>query len=451
MSVRLPLRRQAAVGSTITNAEKRLDLILLSVGLAIVQFLPTHLEGDGLARYEVVDAIGHGQSLAGARYPVWGVLGSLPLYGIGRAIGHPQLLTAHYNGVLLAVGVVGLWAALRGVVDPRILRCFLLLVVAASMFAAHTEEFYGEMFSAIATGIGLVLVVTRPGWKPWALVVIGVANIPAAAPALVLVVGWRMLRDKRLSPVLAVAVAAALIVLDASLRHQSLLFGSYATDHGERTILPYSGRPGFSYPLALGVLALLFSFGKGLVFFVPAVCITLSSGVRRRLSRAANEIMATWVIFVVGLLFVYGRWWAWDGGFFWGPRFFLVACLPASLALAAVASMVPRRTVPITATLGLLVGAVYVGVNGAVLQSRRTFLFCQSHAITLPSLCSDVPEFGPLWRPVLDTLHPTVAQWCFAGWAAVVLVRLATRPAIALLESIRSRPRTENSDVGWRW
>ena len=34
------------------------------------------------------------------------------------------------------------------------------------------------------------------------------------------------------------------------------------------TILTYSGRPGFSYPLFFGVLSVLFSFGKGLVCFM---------------------------------------------------------------------------------------------------------------------------------------------------------------------------------------
>ena len=426
-------------------------MALLCVGIAIVQLLPTHLEGDGLARYQVVDAIGHGQSLAGARYPVWGALGSLPLYELGRAIGHPRLVTAHYNGALLAIGVVGLWVTLRPVIDVRILRCFLLLVLAGSMFAAHTEEFYGEMFSAVATGIGLVLAVTRPGWKAWALVVFGVANIPAAAPALALVVAWRIMRDKRASHVMALAAAAALIVLDAWLRHQSLLLGSYAADHGDKTVLPYSGRPGFSYPLALGLLALLFSFGKGLVFFVPGLCISLSSAVRRRLGRPGNEIMTTWMIFVAGLLVVYGRWWGWDGGLFWGPRFFLVACFPASLALAVVLVMVPHRTAAIAASLGLLVAAIYVGVNGASLQSRSALLFCQSHAVSLPSLCSDVPEFSPLWRPVLDALHPTTAQWYFAAWGAVVLLRLGARPANALLEAIRSRRGAGTLREPWRW
>jgi hypothetical protein len=32
---------------------------------------------------------------------------------------------------------------------------------------------------------------------------------------------------------------------------------------GLRTILPYSGLPGFSYPIVFGILNILFSMGKG--------------------------------------------------------------------------------------------------------------------------------------------------------------------------------------------
>src|SRR2546430_10361340 len=36
-----------------------------------------------------------------------------------------------------------------------------------------------------------------------------------------------------------------------------------------------------------------------------------------------------------GIVLVYGTWWAWYGGFTWGPRFLIFASLPASLLLAA--------------------------------------------------------------------------------------------------------------------
>ncbi|GAC1588081.1 MAG: hypothetical protein NVS3B21_03520 [Acidimicrobiales bacterium] len=427
------------------------DYVLVAVGLAIVQFLPTHLEGDGLARYQVVDAIAHGQSVAGARYPVWGVLGSLPLYAVGRALGHPRLLTAHYNGVLLALGVIGLGLGLRDVISARTLRFFLLLMVAGSMFPAHAEEFYGEVFSALLVGIGVVLVVRWPGrWVSWVPLVLGVANIPATAPALVALVGWRAVRDRRLRYGLAVVAAACLVLVDAAARHQSLLFGSYGHDHGELTVLPYSGRPGFSFPVVLGVAAILFTFGKGLIFFVPGLFVSLSRAVRARLTAAGVEVITGWVIVVAVLVVLYGAWWGWDGGFFWGPRFFLVACLPAALALAVLLAAPPHRRWAGAGLLGLLALSAYVAVDGATLQSRQTFLYCQAHAVALPDLCTDTPEFSPLWRPFLDVLHPTVAQGLFLGWGSLVAIRLAG-PTLRSLRGCTSGVRLRAITGRWSW
>jgi hypothetical protein len=39
--------------------------------------------------------------------------------------------------------------------------------------------------------------------------------------------------------------------------------------------MPYTGRPGFSYPFLFGVLGILFSFGRGLAFFAPALWLLL--------------------------------------------------------------------------------------------------------------------------------------------------------------------------------
>src|SRR4029078_4990998 len=42
------------------------------------------------------------------------------------------------------------------------------------------------------------------------------------------------------------------------------------------------------------------------------------------------------VAFLAGLILVYARWWAWYGGWGWGPRFLLYAGVPSALGLAIV-------------------------------------------------------------------------------------------------------------------
>src|SRR6185437_9984369 len=72
-------------------------------------------------------------------------------------------------------------------------------------------------------------------------------------------------------------------------------------------------------------------------FFTPGLFLP----VRRYLLAQGNEngprlytLYLLWLAFVGGMLLVYAHWWAWYGGWFWGPRFFLFASLPAALALA---------------------------------------------------------------------------------------------------------------------
>src|SRR5437660_6092548 len=100
--------------------------------------------------------------------------------------------------------------------------------------------------------------------------------------------------------------------------------------------MPYSGRPGFSYPFFFGLLSILFSFGDGLLFYVPGLLLPI----RKTLSKWPQDqkinlyqVYTLWICFVAGLILVYSSWWNWSGSVFWGPRFFLFACIPASFAL----------------------------------------------------------------------------------------------------------------------
>ena len=52
--------------------------------------------------------------------------------------------------------------------------------------------------------------------------------------------------------------------------------------------MPYSGRQGFSYPFFLGLISILFSFGKGLIWFSPGLLLP----VRRALKTAGQSSTA---------------------------------------------------------------------------------------------------------------------------------------------------------------
>lgn len=81
----------------------------------------------------------------------------------------------------------------------------------------------------------------------------------------------------------------------------------------------------FSTPPWVGIPGLLWSPGRGLLFFAPAALIGLAGlpfawKVHRRLA-------VTSALMVLGHLVLYGTWYGWHGGHAWGPRF-LVPALP---------------------------------------------------------------------------------------------------------------------------
>ena len=98
------------------------------------------------------------------------------------------------------------------------------------------------------------------------------------------------------------------------------------------------------------------------------------------------------------MLLVYAHWWAWYGGWFWGPRFFLFAAIPAALVLAV---RLHARDASLGAnllTLATLVLSFWVGVNGVVFD-QQGLAACTANNYALEFLCQYTPEFSVLWRP----------------------------------------------------
>ena len=204
----------------------------------------------------------------------------------------------------------------------------------------------------------------------------------------------------------------------------------YEGNRGAETVLPFSSQPGFSYPFVLGILSILFSFGKGVFLFAPGLLL-----VPRRIAEragAARAALMLWSLFLAGLVAVYSKWWAWYGGVFWGPRFFLFASIPASLALASwsMAHSGPRWR-PWLASVAIL-WSCWVGVNGLVYRNYALDV-CTSDHYTLEFLCWYVPEFSTLFGPL--TLSRDV------GTMNVVLLSYFAVVGLWLVCSTKSGPK----------
>ena len=412
------------------------DGLLIVAGLGILGVGQAHsIWGDADHRYDALTALLADQRLLDNPYSLVGPLFATPLWLIGRLVGEARGWTSMFNVLLFQGAILALYVLLRGRMAPALLRRFLLLLVGGSLIAAHTQTFYGEVFTMVAVGVGIV-VATVPGpgrlrrGAGWLGVVLGAANTPASFVGLGLVGADRTLRRRRLRYALPVLAGLALIMVEAWARRGSPFASGYGHEVIAVTPMPYSGVPGWSYPVVFGLLAIIFSFGRGLIFFMPGLVLPVARRLRAQSPELA-EVYRLWMLFLAGLVLVYAPWWAWHGGIFFGPRFFLIAILPASLALAVWLSDADAGPLANLVTLGVLALSVWVAAD-ALFFAQVYPDTCYGDNFALESFCHFTPEFSALWYPFLLKPRLTGVQLVESGYYLLVFGWLAA-PVVARL------------------
>jgi hypothetical protein len=401
-------------------------------GFAHLLVLPLNIGGDGVDRHEAMESLLDGDLPHEPFSLVMPVL-ALPLDVVGRIVGSEG---AEYrlNHLLFGFSLIAIWLLLRRLAPGDLVRSVLLLIVYGSLFPPAVVSFAGETTSATLVGVGLLAVVVNDRRivraAGWAAVVIGVTNTPALIPALAAVVVFLALTRRTLWPFLALAAAVGLTLVDIRL-HTGGFASPYEGDRGFETVLPTSGQPGFSYPALFGVLAIVFSLGRGLLFYTPGLFLPVDHTLDR--APGLRRTRALWLVVVVCMVAVYCKWWAWyGGGDYFGPRFFLFASLPASVALAARLRMAYSSLVACALTLLALALTIWVGIVGAI--DPDTPGICLSDKYALEHLCWYTPEFSALWRPVIDWPSLSTSSVVYALLALVAFVRLAA-PLVAVISA----------------
>jgi 4-amino-4-deoxy-L-arabinose transferase-like glycosyltransferase len=191
-----------------------------------------------------------------------------------------------------------LWWYGRTLFPEALLACTLTAAVTLTVYAADRPA--RLILAGVALGIGML---TRAALAIYAL------------PLVILTLRIGPRRTKRLIGIaLGLAPFAAGILL-----HNVLRFGNPLSTG-------YRGEV-FSTPPWQGIAGLLFSPGKGLWFYAPPLLLSavLWPRFRRKQPALATFLALAWIV----ALAFYGSWWAWDGGWAWGPRL-LVPLLPLS-------------------------------------------------------------------------------------------------------------------------
>ena len=249
-------------------------------------------------RHEAMESLVHGHLPHEPFSLVMPVL-ALPLDVVGGVVGSDG---AEYrlNLLLFGLSLVALWFLLRPRVPADLVRSVLLLLVYGSLFPGAVVSFAGETTSATLVGVGLLAVVVSDRHvvrtAGWAAVVIGVTNTPALIPALAAVVVVLAFTRRTFWPFLALAAAIGLTLVDIRL-HTGGFASPYEGDRGFKTVLPTSGQPGFSYPALFGVLAIVFSLGRGLLFYTPGLFLPVHHALDRAPGLRRTRVL--WFVVVV--------------------------------------------------------------------------------------------------------------------------------------------------------
>lgn len=418
------------------------EIALLGAGcIALLLTLHPAITGDGLNRYSVVQAVLSAESLPKEKYSLVQPILSLPLGFLAKWAGlNAQAVVAYFNVCVFFILSCFLFRALIALYEYRRIVRFFIVLLAASMFPHALQHYYGEVLSALCICTGFAFASRTCKWAAL-LLALGIANTP---PLLIpTALACIFFRQRRAMLGLGVGLGIVIILAENMFKFGSLQNAAYLSgaEHGFATLLPYSGRPGFSYPHFFGVLSVLFSFGKGLVFFMPGIFLLFSQRVRTAMKISATMACSIF-IFCAALILVYAGWWAWYGGCCWGPRFFLILAVPASMALAS--CMEQMRGLLWSALIaGVLALSIWVGVNGVVF-GQADMDVCWANNYALECLCWYVPEFSALWRPFVVRGAGGVAnallhdkRTLFVLWQITVFVYYFAR--IVVLEARNQR------------
>jgi hypothetical protein len=406
---------------------------LIIVGwLLLFFFLPHGLRNDDKVRLNDIEQLLHGH-LTASKYSLVMPLLSAPMIVMGNLTGTTVDWALHYNTVVVGLGVLIAFRLLRGRVDPRMFRLCVLVLLFASFLTGRLRDYDVEVTSATLVTLGIICLATNQHVVAgWAAIVFAVVNTPAAIIGLALLSAVQAVRTRQLRQLLPVVAAGALIMLEAWIRRGS----PFDTGYGKQSL---------SNPFPLGLFQVTFSFGRGIVFYLPGLLLWLNSRVRRQLpGRTAVALM---MVFVAGLIIVYANWWAWYGGITWGPRFFTFAAIPASVLIASRIWRAGESAAADALALGVLALSAWVAFASAIADLGTVFRFCVENTFGNLALCQYAPGNSSLYQPVTDFPHLAAGTAVIAVFIWLVFCYLAAPLVVSVVSAILPR---RSWAIGWR-
>jgi hypothetical protein len=257
--------------------KKYFEVFLLAIGLLIlIKTLNPTIGGDGAIRYEAIRQIASGQ-IPELKYSLIQPIFSIPLLRVSNVLGISELrLISYFNLIIFLFFILIALVLITQRWNLNIAVKTLLIFTAASMMPHNLQNYYGE----VLTSLFLIISVLLPK-KLWllssVLIAIATMNTPAILPAVVICIFYFTYKTKEYKFIFSAFLSILAVISENLLKYGSIAGTPYLeeVERGFQTVLPYSGLPGFSYPLFFGVLSIVFSIGKGIIFFHTRFTLTI--------------------------------------------------------------------------------------------------------------------------------------------------------------------------------
>lgn len=310
-------------------------------------------------------------------YSVYGIGMSLlmaaPYWFAERFRGDPVHLAMEVNAwVFAAIVLCGVaFARLSGLARGQSMAVGVLVALGTNLLP-YTATAFSEPGVALGVALGLLGILAASKRLPWGAPLAGAGSglaLLMRTDSLLLVV-----------PVLALGVwlLAARKITSAAWFSVAFLpfFVGWAAyndlRYGAPWRLGYEDNP-FNHDVFKGVAGLLVSPGRGLFLYVPLAIVALVLMVKGW--RTAPALTGIALLLLVIRIAFYAPWWAWNGGWCFGPRF-LVPAMPA-LVVGFVALVRRLPAWPRAGRIGVAVLfalSVVVQLGGAAVGYERSHL-----------------------------------------------------------------------------
>jgi len=124
-------------------------------------------------------------------------------------------------------------------------------------------------------------------------------------------------------------------------------------------------KEGFTSPVVTGLYGLLFSFGRGIIIYSPLTlpCVIFFIISYRNFDFERSFVLGVAVLSFVIFLVVYGKWYSWEGGCCWGPRY-LLSFIPVVHLIFPFLLSAARKANRLTQILFVLMCLFSISING---------------------------------------------------------------------------------------